>query len=164
MWFEPFERLGGAGNDRYELHLVSHQPPNRLHSQFDHSDVSQDAKVHGREVVRIHPSAAARRGINNGDTVRLFNDRGQCLASAELDDQLMPDVVALPTGAWFDPFQIDSGSTIELAGNPNVLTADIGTSSLAQGPSSSTCLVEIEPFTGDAPRPRVYEPPRLARQ
>jgi len=89
-------------------------------------------------------------------------DGGQI--SASLDDQLMPEVVALPTGAWFDPFEIDSQSTIEMAGNPNVLTADIGTSSLAQGPSSSTCLVEIERFTGDAPRPRVYEPPRLSRQ
>jgi len=164
MWFEPFERLGGAGSDRYQLHLVSHQPPNRLHSQLDHSAVSQGAKIGGREAVRIHPSTAERRGISNGDTVRLFNDRGQCLASASLDDQLMPEVVALPTGAWFDPFEIDSQSTIEMAGNPNVLTADIGTSSLAQGPSSSTCLVEIERFTGDAPRPRVYEPPRLSRQ
>ena len=34
--------------------------------------------------------------------------------------------------------------SLELNGNPNALTIDIGTSELAQGPSAQTCLVEIE--------------------
>ena len=32
---------------------------------------------------------------------------------------------------------------LEMNGNPNVLTKDKGTSSLAQGPSAHTCLVEV---------------------
>ena len=72
----------------------------------------------------------------------------------------MVDVVALPTGAWFDPLDVD-GEILELAGNPNVLTRDVGTSSLAQGPSAHTCLVDVERYVGDAPTPRVYEPPTI---
>ena len=68
----------------------------------------------------------------------------------------MPDVVALPTGAWFDPLEPGVPGTLELAGNPNVLTRDEGTSSLAQGPSAHTCLVEVERSDVDAPTPAAY--------
>ncbi|MEQ9164292.1 MAG: molybdopterin dinucleotide binding domain-containing protein, partial [Ilumatobacter fluminis] len=161
VWLEPYERLGGALADRFPLHLVSHQPATRLHSQLDHSEFSRRHKIDDREVVRIHPDAAAERGIADGATVRLFNDRGACLAAARLDPDLAPDVLALPTGAWYAPAEPGVVGSLELGGNPNVLTRDVGTSSLAQGPSAHTCLVEIEPFTGKAPSPNVYEPPPL---
>ena len=47
------------------------------------------------------------------------------------------------------------------AGNPNVLTFDKGTSQLAQGPSSHTCLVEVERFEGVIPRVEAYDPPEF---
>ena len=166
-WLEPFERLGNKAKDNatpdQRLHLVSNQPKHRLHSQFDHSAHSQNEKVAGRERLRIHPKTAQARGISEGSTVRVFNDRGACLAGVALSDALHPLVVELPTGAWFDPWQDKDGNLLELAGNPNVLTRDIGTSSLAQGPSAHTCLVEVEPYSGDAPKPRVYEPPAIER-
>lgn len=160
-WLEPFERIGGRMSDRYPLHLVSNQPAHRLHSQLDHSSHSRKHKISDREIMRIHPEAAAARGITDGMTVRLFNDRGACLAGARLDERLMPEVVELPTGAWFNPLEPGVPGSLELAGNPNVLTRDKGTSSLAQGPSANTCLVEVEPFAGSAPLPTVYDPPEL---
>jgi biotin/methionine sulfoxide reductase len=113
VWLEPFERLGGAGADRYPLHLVSHQPATRLHSQLDHSEFSRRHKVAGREAVRIHPDTAAERGISDGDTVRVFNDRGSCLAGARLDPGIMTDVIALPTGAWYDPAEPGVAGALE---------------------------------------------------
>ena len=156
-WLEPYERLGGAGSDRWPLHLISNQPSVRLHSQYDHTQPSTGSKVAGREPVRIHPDAAEARGIVDGDVVRLFNDRGSCLAGAVLDNALMHDVVQLSTGAWYDP---DSNGMCR-AGNPNVLTFDKGTSQLAQGPSSHTCLVEVERFEGVIPRVEAYDPPEF---
>ncbi len=143
-WLEPFERLGGQGSDVYPLHLLTPQPQHRLHSQLDHSGHSQDSKIQGKEVLSMHPHAAETRGIKAGDIVRVFNDRGACLAGVRLDESMMAEVVSLPTGAWFAPL----GEELEANGNPNVLTRDKGTSSLAQGPSSGTCLVEVEPFDG----------------
>jgi biotin/methionine sulfoxide reductase len=160
-WLEPFERIGGRLSDTYPLHLVSNQPAHRLHSQLDHSSHSRKHKIADREVIRIHPEPAAARGITDGMTVRVFNDRGACLAAARLDDRLMPEVVELPTGAWFNPLEPGVPGSLELAGNPNVLTRDKGTSSLAQGPSANTCLVDVEPFTNAAPPPTVYDPPEL---
>ena len=156
-WMEPFERLGGVGSGRWPLHLVSNQPVARLHSQYDHAAPSQATKVAGREPVRIHPDTAAARGISEGDVVRLYNDRGACLAGAVLDDSVMPQVVQLSTGAWYDP--APDGTC--RAGNPNTLTADIGTSRLAQGPSAHTCLVEVERYRGDPPPVQSYRRPEF---
>jgi len=140
VWLEPFERLGGQGSDDYPLHLLSPQPERRLHSQLDHAQYSQDGKIKGKEVLFMHPVAAQQRGISDGDVVRVYNARGACLAGVKLDAERRLDVVSLPTGAWFRP----QSRSLELNGNPNVLTRDKGTSSLAQGPSSGTCLVEVE--------------------
>ena len=43
------------------------------------------------------------RRIDTGDTIRIFNDRGACLASAVVDDTVLLGCIQLPTGAWFDP-------------------------------------------------------------
>ena len=157
-WMEPFERLGGEGSERWPLHLVSNQPTVRLHSQYDHTEPSQGSKVAGRAPIRLPPQIADERGISDGDVVRVYNDRGSCLAGALIDDSLMPEVVQLSTGAWYDP---DADGMCR-AGNPNVLTRDKGTSQLAQGPSAHTCLVDIERFEGPAPRVESYDPPRFA--
>ena len=42
---------------------------------------------------------ANARGIESEDVVRVFNDRGSCLAAAVIDDNLRESVVELPTGA-----------------------------------------------------------------
>jgi biotin/methionine sulfoxide reductase len=76
----------------------------------------------------------------------LWNERGACLATADLTDTVRPDVLVLPTGAWFTPH---GNSGLEIAGNPNVLTLDVGTSQFGQGCSAHTCLVRVEPYRGD---------------
>ncbi|BBY48169.1 biotin transporter BioY [Mycolicibacterium arabiense] len=158
-WYEPQEWLGGARAADHPLHLVANQPSSRLHGQLDGGATSQASKVQGREPIRIHPEAADRRGIVDGDVVRVFNDRGACLAGAVLDDRLRPDVVQLPTGAWYDPADAADVDAMCVHGNPNVLTADVGTSSLAQGCTGAHVLVEIEKFTGTLPPVRAHEPP-----
>jgi biotin/methionine sulfoxide reductase len=159
-WIPPAEWLGSAAAQRWPIHLVTHQPASRLHAQMDPGPVSRRQKVAGREPVRINPQDAARRGIRNGDIVRLFNPRGACLAGAVVDADVMPGVVVMATGAWFDP--ADAAGEPERHGNPNVLTLDIGTSPLAQGTSALTALVEIERWDQPAPAVRVFTPPVVA--
>ncbi|MEM7275723.1 MAG: molybdopterin dinucleotide binding domain-containing protein [Actinomycetota bacterium] len=156
-WLEPYERLGTPAADRHPLHLVSNQPATKLHSQFDHAAPSGETKVAGREPIRINPADAAARGIVDGDIVRVHNDRGACLAGAVLSDWVMQGAVQLSTGAWYDPD--DEGMCKH--GNPNVLTRDKGTSSLGQGPTAHTCLVEIERFDGEPPPVTAHQPPRF---
>ncbi|MCW8926158.1 MAG: molybdopterin-dependent oxidoreductase, partial [Xanthomonadales bacterium] len=58
MWFEKDEFIGSRRSETYALHLVSNQPKTRLHSQMDHGVTSREAKIKGREVVRINPADA----------------------------------------------------------------------------------------------------------
>jgi biotin/methionine sulfoxide reductase len=154
-WYEPFERLGTPAAERFGLHLVSNQPTTRLHSQFDHSEHSRAAKIEGREPARMHPVEAVARGLADGDVVRVFNDRGACLAGLRISDAIAPGILQLATGAWYDPDE----SGMCKHGNPNVLTHDKGTSRLAQGPSAHTCLVEVQKFEGELPPVTAFDPP-----
>ena len=139
-WLEPLE-WQETDRSRYPLHLLSPQPKRRLHSQYDQSKFCQDGKIAGREVLTMHPETAAERQLEAGALVRVFNERGACLAGLSLDANQRKDTVTLPTGAWFKP---SPEGGLEQNGNPNVLTRDKGTSRLAQGPSAHTCLVEVE--------------------
>ncbi|MBV6305852.1 molybdopterin-dependent oxidoreductase [Candidimonas humi] len=157
MWLEPAEWLGAKAAERFPLHLMTPQPADKLHSQLDAGKTSAELKLKGRQRVYISPSDAARRGIADGDLVKIYNDRGACLAAATIDPKTMEGVAALPTGAWFDP----DSSTLERHGNPNVLTLDVGTSRLTQGPSPQSALVEICKWDGPAPAVHAFDVPAI---
>ena len=160
-WFAPPEWLGS--HDRgTRLHLLGNQPTARLHSQLDHGSISRAAKIGGHEPVKINRQDAAARGIQTGDIVRLYNDRGACLCGAIVSDEVMEGVLIVSTGAWFDPdFSGTSGLSCH-HGNPNVLTPDIGTSKLAQGPAAHSCLVEVELWTGGPVTMTAHKPPVIS--
>ena len=160
-WMEPFEWLGSKKAASYPLHLLSHQPTGRLHSQLDHSPVSRAAKVKEREPLRVHPEDAGSRGIQNNEIVRVFNERGAFLAAAVLDSGLRRGVVQIPTGAWYDPMVAGDAGALDKHGNPNVLTADRGSSQLGQCPTAQTTLVEIEPLRGAAPPVTAFTLPEV---
>ena len=160
-WMEPAEWLGDTSEAaaRYPLTLIANNPATRLHSQLDPGATSQASKIHGREPVRINPADAAHAGISDGDIVRLFNDRGTCLAGAVISDAVRPGVVQLSTGAWYDPLDPADPNALCVHGNPNVLTRDAGTSRLAQGCAGQHSHVQLEPWTGPLPPIRAYDPP-----
>ncbi|WP_372573788.1 molybdopterin-dependent oxidoreductase [Ruegeria jejuensis] len=157
-WLEPAEWLGAAEPD--QLHLISNQPATRLHSQLDNGLASRSHKIEGRERCRLHPAKAAALGLREGDVVRIFNDRGACLAAVELSDHMRQDVVVLPTGAWLD-LQDTPDGRLDVHGNPNVLTIDKGASGLTQGNISHTALVRVEKWVAPLPDIRAFDPPRF---
>jgi biotin/methionine sulfoxide reductase len=139
--------------------LVANQPRTRLHSQLDFGGHSSDQKHRGREVAYMHPQDAAARNIGDGDIVRLWNERGACLAAVRITDGIRPGVIQLPTGAWYDPADAREENPLCVHGNPNVLTRDIGTSNLAQGCTGQLTTVEVERFTGNLPPIQAFDPP-----
>jgi biotin/methionine sulfoxide reductase len=162
VWIEPREWLGAEDKTaEHPLHILSFQPATRLHGQLDPGRVAAADKIHGREPVLMHPEDARARGLEDGDVARIFNRRGACLAGVRLDAGLLRGVVSMATGAWYDPAEPGNPDALCIHGNPNVLTADIGTSRLGQGPSAQSCLVEIERWTGDLPPVRAHVPPAI---
>jgi biotin/methionine sulfoxide reductase len=160
-WYEKREWLGSPLAERFPLHLMSNQPGTRLHSQLDNGVTSRESKIRGREPMRMNPLDADARGISEGDIVRVFNDRGAFLAGVRLSDALRRGVIQIATGAWYDVLDPADPKSLEIHGNPNAVTNDIGTSSLAQGPSANSCLVEVERYDDDLPPLKVLSLPAI---
>ena len=140
VWMEPAEWLGHARKG--QLHLISNQPKNKLHSQLDRGRFSQADRIAGYEPALLHSADAAARGIRRHDIIRVFNRRGACLCAAVLSEDIRRGVIQISTGAWVD---IKENTGLCQQGNPNVLCLDKGTSRLGQGPIAHSCLVDIEP-------------------
>jgi len=112
----------------------------------------------------IHPTDAKARGISDGDIVKVFNERGACLAGAIISDEIMAGVVQLSTGAWYDPEEPGVEGSLCKHGNPNVLTRDHGTSRIGQGPSAHTTLVEVKRFKDTLPPVTAFDPPVIEQR
>jgi len=94
------------------------------------------------EPLWLNPSEAEKRGIKNGDIVKIFNERGIVLAGAYVTERIMPGVAYIDHGARYDPIvpgEIDRGGAI------NTITPHIGASRNCRGAMVvSGFLVEVE--------------------
>ncbi|NLC28658.1 MAG: molybdopterin guanine dinucleotide-containing S/N-oxide reductase [Campylobacteraceae bacterium] len=146
-WFEPIEWLG-MKNKPAEFHMISCHPHDRLHSQQNQTSLREKYAVADHEPIFINPKDAAKKGIKNGDVVRVFNARGEILTGAVVTDDMIEGVVNIYEGVWYDPEKPGIVGSICKNGSPNLLTIDIPTSKLANGNISHTALVNIEKYTG----------------
>ncbi len=132
--YQPPEesRLGSdALRARYPLEMVASKNDDSMNSTFGHRD-SVDAQT---SVLQMHPADAAPRGIQSGDLVRAYNDRGSLALRAEVDGVVRPGVVRAPSTRWRKRAADGRGV--------NVLTSDRLTD-LGGGPVFYSCLVQVE--------------------
>ena len=94
-----------------------------------------------RQEVWINPLDAEKRGIKNGDMVRVFNQRGEVRLPAKVTPRIMPGVSAMGQGAWHDANM--TGDRIDHGACMNTLTTH-RPSPLAKGNPQHTNLVDIE--------------------
>lgn len=156
-WLEPTEYTGNAKEG--ELQLMSSHSAYRLHSQFNYADIRKDYAIANKEPIMINEEDAKKRGIKHGDVVRVFNQRGQVLAGAQVTDGIRPGSVCIHEGAWPD---FDPKLGICRNGGPNVLTLDIPTSRLANGCAANSALIKVEKWVGDTLETQAFEPPKGA--
>jgi anaerobic selenocysteine-containing dehydrogenase len=106
---------------------------NFLNSTF--VNVTSLRSTEGEPTLEIHPEDAATRAIGDGDTVRVFNDRGSLHLRARVTDRARRGcVVAL--SIWWKKLAADGRNANELTSQ--ALT-DIG-----RAPTFYDCLVEVE--------------------
>ena len=121
--------------EKYTLQLVGFHTKGRTHSTYHNVPQLREAVIDG---VWMNPIDAGKRGINNGDQVRIWNDRGEIHVLAKVTPRIIPGVTALGEGAWrkLDRKGIDKGGCI------NTLTR-LKTTPLSKGNPQHTNLVEI---------------------
>ncbi|MEP7057671.1 MAG: molybdopterin oxidoreductase family protein, partial [Caldimonas sp.] len=105
---------------RYPLAMISPPARNFLNSSFVNVKSLRD--IEGEPLVELHEADAQRRGVESGQMVRVFNDRGSYLCKAVVSERARPGVVN-GLGVWWK--KLGAGAT-----NVNELThqrlTDIG--------------------------------------
>ncbi len=123
---------------QFPLQLITWKGKNRANSTQYANPWLQEVQV---QKLWINPLDAEKRGIRQGDTVRIHNQRGICQVPAEVTVRIMPGVVAMQAGAWWLP----DANGVDLGGCPNVLSSARITP-LAKGNAHQTMLVEVAKY------------------
>ena len=131
-WESPF----GEESLKYPLQALGHHYMPRVHSTHDGIDWLEEAFP---QRVFINPVDARPRGITDGDEVLVFNDRGKMRIRCRLTQKIMPGVVNIPQGAWWEPDK----EGVDRRGNVNVLTSHRWTP-LAFGNAQHTIMVQVQ--------------------
>ncbi|MFC1981441.1 molybdopterin-dependent oxidoreductase [Chloroflexota bacterium] len=134
-YIETWESTNDPLAQKYPLQLITSHLWRRAHTQYDNIPWLRELEP---QAVKINTIDAEARGIKNGDLVRVFNDRGVTMLPAKVTERIMPGVVDIPQGAWYDPDE----NGVDRGGSANVLTNDAHSPGGAY--PSNTCLVQIE--------------------
>jgi anaerobic selenocysteine-containing dehydrogenase len=129
----PFYNPPAEGGDRHPLSFLSPPARNFLNSSFANMQRFRDLEREPR--LEMHPSDAASRGIADGDTVRVFNDRGSYRLRARVNARPRPGVVVAPS-VWWKKHSPDRR-------NANNLTSQ-RTTDIGGGATFYDCRVQVE--------------------
>ena len=129
----PYEDTRGTLATRYPLAMISPPARNFLNSSF--VNVTSLRATEGEPWLDLHPLDATARGIDDGVTVRVFNDRGSMRLRARVTDRARRGVV-VALSIWWKKLSADGCNANELTGQ--ALT-DMG-----RAPTFYDCLVEVE--------------------
>ena len=119
--------------EKYPLQLLSPHPKIRVHSEMYQVEWLREVEPHR---AWINPIDAQARGINDGDEIHVYNDRGKVAITAWVTQRIIPGVICIFEGAWYSPDEngIDRGACA------NTLTNDAYSGGGAA--VMNTCLVQ----------------------
>ncbi len=124
----------------FPLNFLPRKHKDSLNSSYGHLPVMRRQESTAR-TLEIHPHDAAARGLDTGDEVRVFNDRGAFVLPVVISERVQAGTVATFWG-WWD--KLAGGK-----GNVNNVTStqltDIG-----GGGTFYDCRVEVERWDGQA--------------
>ncbi len=115
---------------RYPLNIVSPKSHGFLNSCY--ANMEQKIKGQGAQSVLINAVDAGPRGIVEGDTVRVFNDRGSFEGAARVTEDVNPGLVVATLGYWR---QLNQGTVNNLSSAEFV--------NMGHAPSFSDNLVQV---------------------
>lgn len=131
-WEGPEDPL----TEKYPLQCIGHHTKRRCHSTHDNNPWGEEVEP---QTIWINSSDAEDRGIEEGDMVRIYNDRGIVEIPATVTSRIVPGVTSIPQGAWWTPNE----EGVDTRGNINTLTTH-RPSPLAKGNPQHTNLIQVE--------------------
>ena len=118
--------------DRYSLAMISPPARNFLNSSF--VNVQSLREMEGEPLLEINAQDAASRGIQSGDVVKVFNDRGEYHCKAKVSSRAREGVVH-GLGVWWRKMGLNGSNVNQLTSQ---LLTDLGRASVFYD-----CQVEV---------------------
>jgi anaerobic selenocysteine-containing dehydrogenase len=131
-YIAPTESRHGDRAGQYPLELLARKHDNFLNTTF--CNLAGHQKMERRFELQMNAVDASARGITDGDSLRVHNDRGELVLHARVDGSVPPGVVS----AYLDWARLSPGGN-----NVNVLTSDRLTD-MGRGATFYSALVEVE--------------------
>ncbi len=144
--------------EQYPYLLVSPHPRFTFHTHYDkHSSWLDDIPLHRVKIdgyawwpVRIHPVDAEKKGIKDGNIVKLFNDRGTVLCAAVITQRIHPGVIhSYASSASYDPIDPGNPDSPDRGGCVNLLTSSRMMSKNVAGMAPNSCMIDIAKWEGE---------------
>ncbi len=134
-YLPPYESAASAPElaAKYPLAMISPPQRNFLNTTFVNVKSLRDTE--GEPYLEIHPADADSRGINDGDMVRIFNDRGSMVAKAHVTANAREGLV-VALSIWWKKLASDGK-------NANELTSQRLTD-MGRAPTFYDVLVQVE--------------------
>jgi anaerobic selenocysteine-containing dehydrogenase len=126
---DPYEEADAA---RWPLRLLT--APGYFQAHTAYAGVAFLRRREGTPCAILHPDDASRRGLADGDRVRLFNARGEVGLTLRISDEIRPGVVLVPG-------QRPDSETI--SGTVNMLVSDRYTD-LGEGATYQSTFLDVE--------------------
>ena len=127
---------GPGKSEKYPLQLIGWHTKGRAHSVGFNNE---KLRAKYPQVLWMNPKDGEARGLQAEDIVEVWNDRGRMVVPVLLTEEIIPGVVAIAEGAWYES---DSQGR-DISGSINVLTSQEPTP-LAKGNPQHTNLVEVK--------------------
>lgn len=144
-YYDHFEGYNDPLRSEYPFQLIGHHGKTRTHSSY--GNVAWMSSVAPQQCW-INEKDAAALGIQQDDQVIVSTERGRTQLSAKVTQRIMPGVVSIPQGAWYDPASRDAAtlgdkSVLDKGGCISVLTSMRPTPiSKGNGVHSNLCKIE----------------------
>lgn len=103
--------------EKYPLRCISPHWKLNIHSQFQNLDWMETVNPGPR--LEIHPKVASKYGINDGDSVKMFNDLGYIVLPAKVTATVSEDAVVVYE-AWYKDKKFNVNYTVK------AIPADMG--------------------------------------
>jgi anaerobic selenocysteine-containing dehydrogenase len=121
------------GHSQYPFELLARKADNFLNSSF--ANLPGTRAMENPSLLEIHPADAIARGVTDGQTVRVFNDRGEVRLTARVTEAVRPRVLAA---------RLDWAKHSAQGININALTSERLTD-IGRGATFYSVLVDIQP-------------------
>jgi anaerobic selenocysteine-containing dehydrogenase len=94
----PEGHLDNARKRRYPLQLLTPPAQHFLNSSFGETPTGR--KLEGAPRIKLHPSDAHRRGLSDGASCRVYNERGECWLTCEVTEDVQAGVAVAESIWW----------------------------------------------------------------